>query len=116
MQSWSPSMRSLLVRFSPLALLAAGIVVVVSCDTRLPTDGTFPSTGSSTTGGSSSSGGKDLTKPAATIDTPLVGTLVNIGDSIFVVTRLHDDRALANVTVEGLSQTGSKDLGTFKQT
>jgi hypothetical protein len=110
-------MRSLLVRLSPLALLAAGIVVVVSCDTRLPTDNTFPSTGgSSTSGGSSSSGGKDLTNPAATIDTPLVGTLVNLGDSIYVVTRLHDDRALANVTVEGLSQTGSKDLGTFKQT
>src|SRR5205823_4853454 len=58
---------------------------------------------------------KDSTKPTATIDTPSVGSLVNVGDSIYVTLTAHDDRALGSVAIEGITEHGSKDLGTFTQ-
>src|SRR6266571_6852242 len=99
-------MRSVLMRFGALAVGAAGIAVVASCDTRLPTTATI---------GGSSSSGKDVAKPAIVIDTPVVSALVNVSDSILVVMRLHDDRALGSVVVSGLSFKGSADLGTLQQ-
>jgi len=89
-----------------LAAIAAGILVVASCDTRLPTTAVI---------GSSSSGGKDLSKPAISIDSPTVNALINIGDSILVVMKLHDDKALSSVVVSGLAYRGSADLGTLTQ-
>ena len=94
--------------------LVAGIVLVASCDSAL-------TTGTTTTGGSSSSsssGGSTSNnkKPTISIDSPVVGTLVNIGDSVFVTLHLHDNVALKSATLSGVTQIGSVDLGTFKET
>jgi hypothetical protein len=99
-------MRSNLIR---LAALAAGVVLVASCDTRLPTEQQFGS-------GSSSSTSNSTKKPTIAIDSPVTGTLINLGDSVLVSVHLHDDRALKNATIVGVSQQGSVDLGTFTQT
>jgi hypothetical protein len=99
-------MRTHLIR---LAALAGGIAVVASCDTRLPTS-------ASPLGGGSSSNNTNVKGPTISIDTPVVGSLANIGDSILVVMHLHDDKALRSVVVQGLKETGSVDLGTFSQT
>lgn len=101
--------RSILVR---LAGLTAGVAIVASCDTRVSTSPIVTgSTGG--TGSSSNTGGKG---PTVTIDTPTVNSLANIGDSILVVMRLHDDKALKTASVVGLKLTGSADLGTLTQT
>ena len=74
-----------------------------------------------------SSGGEDsasvrvnlLARPKAptiAIDTPSVGTMVNVGDSIYVVAHATDDRALTSITFVGYTVSGSVDLGTYKQT
>lgn len=98
-------MRPILVR---LALIGAAIALVISCDSAPLTAPKIGTKKSSTT--------PDSTPPTVTIDTPLVGSLVNIGDSILVVARLHDNQALKNVTFEGFTVTGSVGLGTWKQT
>src|SRR5581483_9419882 len=96
-----------------LAVLAAGITLVASCDTRASTEPSF--TGGS---GSTSSPGTttNLHRPTVVIDSPRAGALVNVGDSVLVTLRLHDDKALKNATITGYKQTGSVDLGTFSQT
>jgi hypothetical protein len=99
-------MRSNLIR---LAALAAGVVIVASCDTRLPSEQQFGS-------GSSSSSSSTTKKPTITIDSPTIGTLINLGDSVLVSVHLHDDRALRSAVISGVSQKGSVDLGTFLQT
>ena len=96
-----------------LAGLAGGIVLVASCDTALPTAGTTTTGGSSSSSSGSSSNTK---KPTISIDSPVVGTLVNIGDSVFVTLHLHDNVALKSATLGGVTQIGSVDLGTFKET
>lgn len=101
-------MRSALLR---LAALAAGVVIVASCDTRLPTTATVTSGGG---GGGSSSPSKTV-GPTIVIDSPLVGALINVGDSVLVTLRLHDNKALTNASIVGVAQTGSVDLGTFAQ-
>jgi hypothetical protein len=58
----------------------------------------------------------DTNKPFVRIDTPLVGQLINVGDSILTVTRLNDDRQLLSVVVTGYKFTGSAILGTLTQT
>ncbi|HTE43670.1 MAG TPA: hypothetical protein VK636_00390 [Gemmatimonadaceae bacterium] len=60
-----------------------------------------------------SSGAKNLT---IAIDTPVVGALVNVGDSILVVMHLHGSTALRSATVQGLTFAGSADLGTLTRT
>jgi hypothetical protein len=106
MPARSHTMRSNLIR---LAALAAGVVIVASCDSRLPSEQQFGS-------GSSSSSSNTTKKPTISIDSPVTGTLINLGDSVLVSVRLHDDRALKSATISGVTQTGSVDLGTFTQT
>ena len=98
-----------------LAGLAGGIVLVASCDSALPTGATTPGGGSSS---SSSGGGSNPNSkaPSISIDSPVVGTLVNVGDSVFVTLHLHDNVALKSATLTGVTQVGSVDLGTFKET
>ena len=97
-----------------LAALAGGIMLVASCDSALTTSASPTGGGSS----SSSSGGtnNNTTKPSISIDSPVVGTLVNIGDSVFVTLHLHDNVGLKSATLSGVTQVGSVDLGTFTQT
>jgi hypothetical protein len=99
-------MRSNLIR---LAALAVGVVIVASCDTRLPSEQQFGS-------GSSSSTSNTTKKPTIAIDSPVTGTLINLGDSVLVSVHLHDDKALKSATISGVTQRGSVDLGTFAQT
>jgi hypothetical protein len=97
-----------------LAGLAGGIVLLASCDTALSTTGTNPTGGTSSS--SSSGSTSNNKKPTISIDSPVVGTLVNIGDSVFVTLHLHDNTALKSATLTGVTQVGSVDLGTFKET
>ena len=103
-------MRSNLIR---LAALATGVAIVASCDARLPT--TPLTTSSGGTGGTGSTNTKNGAAPTIVIDSPLVGTLVNIGDSILVTVRLHDNLGLRNAVITGVTQKGSIDLGTFSE-
>ena len=98
-------MRSNLFR---LAALAVGVVIVASCDTRLPSEQQF--------GSGSSSSSSTAKKPTIAIDSPVTGTLINLGDSVLVSVHLHDDRSLKSATIIGMTQRGSVDLGTFTQT
>jgi hypothetical protein len=99
-------MRSVHVR---LTALAAAVTLVASCDTRLPTSTTFGSTSTSSTS-------TNPNKPTIVIDSPLVGTLINTGDSVLVSVRLHDAKALRSATITGITESGSVDLGTFLTT
>src|SRR5947209_3303989 len=92
--------------FVRLIAVGAAVTLVASCDTRLPT--TTGITGSSTTSATSKNGG-----PTIVIDSPLVGTLINTGDSVLVSVRLHDAKALKSAVISGLTEKGSVDLGTF---
>ncbi len=103
-------MKSPLVRLLALGL---GIAAVLSCDSAPLTAPIGSSVGSSSTGSTS---GADVTPPTVTIDTPAVGGLANVGDSILVVMHLHDDRALGAMTVAGYKETGNVALGTFQRT
>ncbi len=89
-----------------LAAFAAGIAVLASCDTRLPTTARAGSSSTSSLG----------TAPLVGIDSPLVGALINVGDSVFVRVHLHDTRGVAGLSVGALTITGSKDLGTYTET
>src|ERR1051325_10130475 len=100
-------MRSVLVR---LAAVAAGVAIVASCDARLPTAATTPRGSGST---SSSSGGAG---PSVVIDSPLAGALINVGDSILVTLHLSDAKGLKNASINGVTEKGSVDLGTYVQT
>jgi hypothetical protein len=92
-----------------LVLVAGGVAIVASCDSRLSTSPISVGPG----GSSNNSTGKG---PVIAVDTPAAGALVNVGDSVLVIMRLHDDNALTSVTVEGLKITGSGDLGTRVET
>jgi hypothetical protein len=101
-------MRSVFIR---LAALVAGVAIVASCDTRLPTSVSTP------TSPTSPAKTPNTNKPTIVIDSPLVASLVNVGDSVFVSVKLHDAKtSLANASITGVTQSGSVDLGTFAQT
>ena len=89
-----------------LAALAASVVVVASCDTAIT---------ASTQPGSTSSSKTGAKGPTIAIDSPTAGGLVNLGDSVFVSVHLHDDRSLKTMSISGVTQRGSIDLGTFTQ-
>lgn len=97
--------RATLVR---LAGLASGVALVASCDTTATTTTSF----TSPSGNSSSSG----SGPQITIDSPTVGTLINVGDSVYVRVHLHSSTALKSATIQGFKAKGSIDLGTFSLT
>jgi hypothetical protein len=88
-----------------LAALGLALTAVISCDQRLPT-GTIGGGG-----GGGNPTGTDLTPPIVTIDTPSVGSFVNIGDSVLVAVRIRDNQVLQDVGVTGVSMRGSADLG-----
>jgi hypothetical protein len=96
-----------------LAGLAAGVAFVASCDTA-PTAAT-QITGT-TTSTSSSSSGSSSAGPQITIDSPTVGTLINVGDSLFVRVHLHHTQSIKTATIAGYTAKGSVDLGTFSLT
>ena len=91
-------MRSAIQR---LVLLALGAGAVISCDTRLPTASRRAAPG---------------TPPSVVVDSPVVNTQVNLGDSIFVLVRLTAGNSLKTLTVSADALTGDKDLGTFLET
>ena len=101
-------MRSVFIR---LTALAGAVALVASCDTRLPT-ATSAGTGPTTPSSSSS----NPNAPSIVIDSPLVGTLINIGDSVLVSVRLHAAKALRSASMSGVTQKGSVDLGTYTTT
>jgi hypothetical protein len=105
-------MRSVLVR---LAAVAAGVALVVSCDSSMPT-ATTPTGGVVSPTPGPTPGPTGTVKPSVVIDSPLVGALVNVGDSVLVTLRLHDSKGLKSATLNGVMQKGSIDLGTFQQT
>ena len=99
-----------------LAGLAAGVAIVASCDTTAPGAINVSSNGNgtgTTTGGTSSSSGNG---PSITIDSPTVGTLINVGDSLYVRVHLHSDKGLKSASMQGFTAKGSVDLGTFTLT
>jgi hypothetical protein len=99
-------MRHVVIR---LAAVIGGVAIVASCDSRL-------STSPITVGTSGSSNNSGVKGPTIAIDTPTVGSLVNVGDSLLVVVRLHDDKALTSATIHALKIAGSGDLGTRVET
>src|SRR5215208_5924850 len=97
-------MRTTILR---LAALAAGVVLLASCDTRLasePSLSGLPSTASGAKG------------PAISIDTPSTGALINPGDSVLVAVHLHSEKTLKTASMTAVTQKGSVDLGTFTET
>ena len=106
-------MRSVFVR---LAAVAAGVAIVASCDTQGSTATTFPTAGGGGGGGTSTSTSSGNSKaPTIVIDSPVTGTLINIGDSVLVTVGLHDGKALRTASIVGVAEKGSTDLGTFQQ-
>jgi hypothetical protein len=105
-------MRSPFVR---LLAVGAAIFAVLSCDSSPVAAPLGAGSGGGTGAGSTptTTTGPDQQKPYVLLDTPLVGSLVNIGDSIFVSMRLHDNTAIRNLTLDGYKETGSISLGTF---
>src|SRR5688572_15357867 len=105
-------MRFPLVR---LASTIVGVLVVLSCDTN-PVSPRF---GNGIAGGPIvpvNPGAPDTNDPFVRIDTPATpGQLVNVGDSILVVTRIIDDRQLAGVEITGIKYIGSASLGTLTE-
>lgn len=95
-------------RLFRLATVLGGIAVVASCDSRLST--------APITGGSGSNNNSGAKGPVIAIDTPTTGALVNVGDSVLVIVRVHDDNSLTSLSLEGLKITGSAELGTRVET
>jgi len=100
-----------------LAFVVAGIAVVASCDAG-PTVARF---GNGISGGPTGTapitppapGSVDTNPPFIVVDTPLAGQLVNVGDSILVVTRILDDRRVGGITIQGFKEVGDPALGTY---
>jgi hypothetical protein len=105
--------RATLVR---LAGLAAGVAIVASCDTTAPGAPVNVSSNGSGTGSSSSGSNSSGTGPSISIDSPTVGTLINVGDSVFVRVHLHSEKTLKSASMQGFTAKGSVDLGTFSLT
>jgi hypothetical protein len=103
--------------FQRVATLICAIGLIVACDSR---NSTSPLNGGGSSGGGGTTlpgqRGPDRTLPTIAIDTPLTGQLVNIGDSLLVTVRLHDNAALRSLDVVGLTVKGSANLGTLTRT
>src|SRR4051812_2163645 len=111
-------MRLSLIR---LAAVAGSVAVIVSCDAA-PSS---PKFGNGIAGGVTGTSpitpanpsAPDTSVPFVRIDTPATtGQLVNVGDSILVVTRVIDDRQISGLEIVGLKFAGSAVLGTLTQT
>src|SRR5687767_7367226 len=106
--------------FGRLVTVVAGIALVVSCDAG-PTVGTF---GNGISGGPTGTspvtppapGSPDTSSPFLVVDTPFTGQLLNVGDSLLVVTRFLDDRQIGSLTITGFKETGDPNLGTYART
>ena len=106
--------------FARLVTVVAGIALVVSCDSG-PTVATF---GNGISGGPTGTapvtppapGSPDTSAPFLVVDTPFTGQLLNVGDSLLVVTRILDDRQVGSFTITGFKESGDPDLGTFTRT
>jgi hypothetical protein len=98
-----------------LLALCASVTVVLSCAEG---SGPFGNGGGGGGGGGTvvNPNAPDTTRPFTIIDTPVVGQLVNAGDSIYVSARIHDERALASVTFTGFKVTGNVNLGNLQRT
>jgi hypothetical protein len=96
--------------FQRLIVLGCAFAAVAACDTRSPL--TPPETGTGTGTGTGGTTGTDAQRPVVTIDTPTVGTMVNVGDSLFVAVRVRDNRDIGSVTISAYSVRGDPDLGT----
>src|SRR6185436_4447101 len=108
-------MRLSLIR---LAAVAGSVAVIVSCDSAPAS----PKFGNGIAGGVTGTspisppnpGAPDTSVPFVRIDTPATtGQLVNVGDSILVVTRVIDDRSAAKLDLVVLKFTGSANRGTL---
>src|SRR6185436_466907 len=111
-------MRLSLVR---LAAVSGCVAAIVSCDAAPAS----PKFGNGIAGGATGTApitppnpsAPDTSVPFVRIDTPATtGQLVNVGDSILVVTRVIDDRQVSTLEIVGLKFTGSATLGTLTQT
>ena len=101
--------------------LVAGVAVVASCD-GAPTTTRL---GQGISGGPTGTapivppapGSVDSTAPIVLLDTPVVTPrqLANVGDSILVVMRLHDERQLQNATLAAYREVGDPNLGTYQK-
>jgi len=104
-----------------LAALAAGVVVVLSCDGGPMTTKFGKGIAGGPTGNAPvvppGAGSIDSFPPFVRIDTPIAApqSLVNVGDSILVITRIIDDRKLGTLTITGIKYVGSANLGTLTQ-
>lgn len=106
--------------FGRLVTVVAGVALVVSCDSG-PTVGTF---GNGISGGPTGTspvtppapGSADTSAPFLVVDTPFTGQLLNVRDSLLVVTRILDDRQVSSLTITGFKESGDRDLGTFTRT
>ena len=106
-------MRSNFIR---LAALVTCVAIVASCDSSSatgPHQVTTGGTSTGTTGGTTNN--KNGRAPTVAIDSPATKSLVNVGDSILVTVRLHDDIGLKTASFVGVTQKGSVDLGTFSE-
>src|SRR2546430_1850193 len=84
-----------------LLLLALAAGAIISCDTRLPTASRSVAPGS---------------PPSVVIDSPVVNSQVNLGDSIFMLVTVSGGNSLKSLMLRADKLTGVKDLGTFAQT
>jgi hypothetical protein len=91
-----------------LAALGLALTAVISCEQRVT--GVIGGGG----GGGGNQTGADITPPVVTIDTPSVGSFVNIGDSVLVAVRIRDNQVIQDVNVTGVSMRGSADLGNLQ--
>lgn len=103
-----------------LGAVVTGVVVVMSCDAG-PAGPRF---GNGISGGPTGTSpvtpvnpsAPDTNRPFAQIQTPATtGQLVNIGDSLLVVTRIIDDRQLSRLTLVGMKYVGDASLGTLQE-
>lgn len=85
------------------AAVVTAIGLVAACDQHVPLNPNI-------NGGGSSGGSKGA--PAVSIDT-LQPNPVNVGDSIYMVVHVRADSSIASVQLEGLTVSGSVDLGTL---
>ena len=105
--------------FVRLAALGVAVIAVWSCDTGPAA----PRFGNGIQGGPTGTApitppnpsAPDTNRPFTRIDTPSVGQLVNVGDSILTVVRINDDRQIASLTLTGYDYSGDPNLGTFQR-
>src|SRR5262245_8204384 len=102
----SPSMRLGLTAGVRVAAVAVGVALLASRGSRLTTVTRASRSSTSGTG----------TPPTVSIDSPLVASLINVGDSVYVRVHVKDDQAVASLELGALTISGDKDLGTYQET